>query len=150
MMALRNCRGFTLIELMIVVAVIGILAALAYPSYTSYIERGKRAECRSGLLRAAQQQERFFTQFNRYAVFADGATNAAVGSFSGDSLAQSACTFAASACAGSSETACIDLAATPRYGDRRISRLFLTSLGEKQCELKGGNNRVFDRTTCWP
>jgi type IV pilus assembly protein PilE len=37
-------RGFTLIELMIVVAVIGIIAAIAYPAYTDYVRRANRAD----------------------------------------------------------------------------------------------------------
>lgn len=62
----RNTSGFTLIELMIVVAIVGILGAIAYPSYVNYIARANRAEAISGLMDAAQQLERCYTRFNAY------------------------------------------------------------------------------------
>lgn len=59
-------RGFTLIEMMIVVAVVGILAAVAYPSYAEYVRRGHRAEARVALLQAAQWLERAATATGTY------------------------------------------------------------------------------------
>lgn len=66
-MTQRNNRGFTLIELMIVVAIIGLLAGIGYPSYTEYVMRGKRSEARSGLLDAGAKLERYYSDNAQYA-----------------------------------------------------------------------------------
>ncbi|WP_323134648.1 type IV pilin protein [Aromatoleum toluclasticum] len=54
---MRN--GFTLIEVMIVVAIIGILAAVAYPSYTSYLVRANRSVATAHLLDIATRQQQY-------------------------------------------------------------------------------------------
>ncbi len=69
-------RGFTLIELMIVVVVISVLAAIALPSYKYYITRSKRAAARTAIQNMAQQQERYFTQNTTYLAVASGSTTA--------------------------------------------------------------------------
>lgn len=62
----RAGRGFTLIEVMIVVAIIGILAAIAYPSYQQYARESKRSDAHATLLRIATLEEKFFSNSNTY------------------------------------------------------------------------------------
>lgn len=57
-MVRRSTRGFTLIEVLIVVAIIGILAAIAYPSYSSYVQKTRRADGHLAMLQAVQSMER--------------------------------------------------------------------------------------------
>ena len=64
--------GFTLIELMIVVAIVGLLASLAYPAYTDSLAKGKRAEARAAIMNLLQQEERYLTQTNTYETFSLG------------------------------------------------------------------------------
>lgn len=58
---MSKSKGFTLIELMIVVAVVAILAAIALPSYQEQIRKSRRAQARSDLAEIAQGLERSFT-----------------------------------------------------------------------------------------
>ena len=64
-----RARGFTLIELMVVVAIIGILAAVAYPSYMDSVRKGRRGQAKADLLELAQLAERYRTVNNTYVGF---------------------------------------------------------------------------------
>jgi len=68
-------RGFTLIELMIVVAVMAILASIAYPSYTSYVIRASREAAKSELLQLQNLQEKIYLNSSAYAVSITAAYN---------------------------------------------------------------------------
>lgn len=63
---MKQSAGFTLIELMIVVAIVGILAAVAYPSYIQHVQRSHRSEAKSALMENAQYLERHFTVNHSY------------------------------------------------------------------------------------
>jgi len=75
----RRADGFTLIELMIVVAIIAILAAIALPAYTSYITRTKRAAAEGCLSEHANYMERYYTTNLNYAKDSAGTANALPG-----------------------------------------------------------------------
>jgi len=62
----KNNRGFTLIELMVVVTVIAVLSAIAIPSYQGYTARSNRAAAKSTLLEAAQFMERYRSSNFKY------------------------------------------------------------------------------------
>jgi type IV pilus assembly protein PilE len=61
-----NARGFTLIEVMIVVVIVAILAGIALPSYQEHVRKSRRIDARETLTRMAALQERFFFQNSRY------------------------------------------------------------------------------------
>lgn len=65
-MVRRNNHGFSLIELMIVVAIIAILAAVAYPSYQQHVRRTAITEAHMSLNSLAQAMERFRAQNGTY------------------------------------------------------------------------------------
>lgn len=72
----RTGAGFTLVELMIVVAVVAILAAIAYPSYMDSVRKSRRSQAKSVLVELAQLAERHYTVNNSYAGFAAKMENA--------------------------------------------------------------------------
>jgi len=71
----KGQKGFTLIELMIVIAIIGILAAIAIPQFTAYRQRGFNAAVQSDLRNAATAQEAYYTDGQVYTNTLDDLTS---------------------------------------------------------------------------
>ncbi|MBI3526678.1 MAG: prepilin-type N-terminal cleavage/methylation domain-containing protein [Betaproteobacteria bacterium] len=72
---MKKPGGFTLIELMIVVAIVAILAAIALPSYNQYVVRGKLTEAYSNLLAMRVQSEQWFQDNRMYTGMPCSTTN---------------------------------------------------------------------------
>jgi len=71
---MKQQKGFTLIELMVVVAIVGILVAVALPSYQDYVIRSKRADATGALMAATNAMERWRANNFSYAGAAVGTT----------------------------------------------------------------------------
>lgn len=147
----KSSAGFTLVEVMIVVAIVGILAAIAIPSYVDSVRRGARADARAAMLTMMQQQERFFTQNNTYQVVLANAASATFKNWSGDGgFASAKWIVAAAGCgtAGDAIDNCVALTAAPqtsKWQDTEVSSMTLNSRGVATCTPAS-----VPQSTCWP
>ena len=71
MMKSFRLSGFSLIELMIVLAIMAILTAIAYPSYQDHLRKGRRAAAQTFVLEAASRQQQYLLDARAYAVGTD-------------------------------------------------------------------------------
>ena len=108
----KKIRGFSLIELMVVVAIVGILAAVAVPSYSAYIVRANRVDAKDKLSEAMFEMERFATRNRTYTTDMTSLGYAADPAVSNEGMYQ----LTAAAC-GAGIAVCVNLTATPIVGE---------------------------------
>lgn len=154
-LACRLTCGFTLVELLIVVAIIGILGALAWPSYAGYATRARRIEGQVALIEAVQQEERHQNRYHRYVAFGADAAEPEAQAFrwwSGHAAAASAYELDAHACPDATIDDCVEVSAHPgtsrvdaRFRDAECGVLTLDTRGRQ-----GAQSAPDGRVRCWP
>ena len=138
---MNSTRGYTIIELMIVIVILGVLFAISIPTYRDYVLRSHRTDAHSALLNIASRQERFVAQNNTYA------TTAQLSPTSGLGLGTTASPdgyydMSVAACAGGSIATCYVLTATAtgeQTNDTECLTITYNSAG-----VKGGTT-----ANCW-
>lgn len=143
-------RGFTLTELVVTVAIAAILLAVAVPTFGAYILKSRRAEGRTALVLAMQEEERFHSLRNTYAAFSASIPDPG-GQFpwwSGASAATSAYELHATACAGTDLRSCVEIRAVP--GTPRVDRQFRDpDCGTLVLRSNGERGADGDLEGCW-
>ena len=136
--------GFTLIELMIVIAIIAILAAVAYPSYQQHLQKTRRSDALDHLQFAAHMQERFLTLNNTYATTAVALGISATSKKGYYSLSTAAPT-----------TTTFTLTVTPSAGstqlkDTNCQQFTFSSQGLRTANDASDGSGTVTTAVCWP
>ena len=154
----RKQAGFTLMEVMIVVAIVGIISAVAYPSYMDQVRKSRRADAQIKLQEIAQLQESFFSRNMSYANNLSGLLGGSANTIDSDegfyqvTISNAAGTGGA-VCAGTRASPCSSylVQAVPSTGtsqtkDSNCSRFTLNNMGQR-----GATDPTTTDTTarCW-
>lgn len=132
----NKVQGFTIIEVLVVVAILGILAAIAIPAYTKYVTNARRADGKSALVAAAQAMERHYTNNYTYA----GATIP-------DSSDQQLYDLSVTAANATAFTIQAEVDPNGKQaGDTLCETMTINQLGVKTAENSGGTDTTDD---CW-
>lgn len=144
-------RGFTLIELMIVVAIIAILAAVAFPSYSNYVVRSNRVDMQAHMLQLATTLERYKSQRLSYTGVTLAAINNNSTNFPTSGTAKYGLTLNLTPAANTVKTGW-ELVATPTSGGQQVGdgAMIVDSQG-RRCWNKASDSScsVTDATQAW-
>jgi type IV pilus assembly protein PilE len=142
----KTSTGFTVIELLIVLAILGTLLAIAIPSYQEYTRKAARAEAKGTMLDIAQMQERYFSNNGTYLAIAAPPAAAPTGwkNYSGGSASGSKYNISVAAGSTGSLTTSFTITAAPitGYSEPTCGTLSIESNGTKGSNSGSGS-------PCW-
>lgn len=150
-------QGFTLIEIMIVVAIIGIISAVAYPSYMAQVQKSKRSDAQVGLQQLAQRQEAYFSRTYSYAstLLQLGYGNVTSIDSPEGMYTHSISSTTPATCDGTATVACtsftvsaVPKAGTSQVGDTDCATFTLDNVGRKGAE-NNDSPPAGTAETCW-
>lgn len=137
-------KGFSFIELMVVLVIVAILGRLVYPAYLEAVRKAKRTEGQAALARLMQQEELYYSRHNTYIKFSHASTDEEEKKFrwySGSLPGKSAYEIKAEPCENETIRSCVLLTATvgtenvdAEYKDPVCGTLSMTSSGVKKAE----------------
>jgi type IV pilus assembly protein PilE len=144
--AMKTKKGFTLIELMIVVAIVGILAAVAYPSYLQHVESTRRSDAQGALSGLANAIERHYTTNSSYKNAAESGDTGSPGIYPNEAPLDGATKFYDLTIQSADDSSYV-LRATPKNGQAGDGIMELTSTGVKRWDKDNSGTFASDENT---
>lgn len=142
-------NGFTLVELMVIVAIVGILAAVAYPSYNESAKKTRRGDGMSALVGFANAMERHFTENNTYAGAATGGTSTGAPAIFSTEAPIDGSVKNYNLTIQSADGTSYTLRATPKNAQAGDGILELTSLGVRSWDKNNNGNTTDSGENSW-